>query len=68
MVGRFAIRGHQQFYTRLDDLRDAVDEGVHDAGDDLRDSRHDGGNDLGQRLDERHQQVDTSLDDLRDGV
>ena len=40
-------QGHQQFYTRLDDLRDAVDEGVHDAGDDLRDSRHDGGDDLG---------------------
>ena len=66
--GKVGNQGHQQFYTRLDDLRDAVDEGVHDAGDDLRDSRHDGGDDLGQRLDERHQQVDTSLDDLRDGV
>ena len=49
-------------------MRDAVDKSVYDAGDDLRDSRYNGSNDLGQRLDERHQQVDARLDDLRNGV
>ncbi len=30
-------QGHQQFYTRLDDLRDTVDKSVYDAGDNLWD-------------------------------